>query len=185
MHLADRLFLAGLLSTPALAAASAPDVFELGLEQLTQLQVNVASGKTDSIVDAPAIVSSYSRADLEKFGIRTLKDMLSFIPGFVRQETYLGTTAIGVRGISDGFNQKLLLPRNLRHLWNGFHLPSAACSMKKVILRTNRSRSPSTKQSIAVWSTSRRKSSKTSDRCLPGPPKGVVREHSSTWTGIS
>ena len=121
MHLADRLFLAGLLSTPAFAAASAPDVFELGLEQLTQLQVNVASGKTDSIVDAPAIVSSYSRADLEKFGIRTLKDMLSFIPGFVRQETYLGTTAIGVRGISDGFNQKLLLLIDESPYWMTSH----------------------------------------------------------------
>lgn len=103
------------------AAANNPDVFELELEQLSQLQVNVASGKQDSIIDAPAIVSSYSRADLEKFGIRTLKDMLSFIPGFVRQETYLGNTAIGVRGISDGFNQKLLLLLDETPYWMTSH----------------------------------------------------------------
>lgn len=112
---------AGLLLLPALAGAKPVDVFDMGLEQLSQLEVSVASGKRDSIVDAPAIVSSYSRADLEKFGIRTLKDMLSFIPGFVRQETYLGTTAVGVRGISDGFNQKLLLLLDETPYWMTSH----------------------------------------------------------------
>lgn len=115
------LLLGGLLVLPSAVSAASPDVFELGLEQLSQLQVNVASGKQDSIVDAPAIVSSYSRADLEKFGIRTLKDMLSFIPGFVRQETYIGGAAIGVRGISDGFNQKLLLLLDETPYWMTSH----------------------------------------------------------------
>lgn len=112
---------AGLLLFPALAGAKAVDVFDMGLEQLSQLEVSVASGKRDSIVDAPAIVSSYSRADLEKFGIRTLKDMLSFVPGFVAQPTYIGNTAIGVRGISDGFNQKLLLLLDESPYWMTSH----------------------------------------------------------------
>ena len=116
-----RRWLAWALAAPGLAPAAPPDVFELGLEQLSQLEVSVASGKRDSIVDAPAIVSSYSREDLEKFGIRTLKDMLSFVPGFVVQETYLGTTAVGVRGISDGFNQKLLLLLDDSPYWMSSH----------------------------------------------------------------
>lgn len=122
MHIVNPLLLAGLLTVPVLASAkTTTDVFEMDLEQLLQLEVSVASGRADSIVDAPAIVSRYSRTDLERLGIRTLKDMLSLVPGVVRQETYIGGTAIGVRGISDGFNQKLLLLLDESPYWMTSH----------------------------------------------------------------
>lgn len=102
--------IAVLVVVPTLCLAEdAPDVFDMDFAQLKQLQVSVASARADSILDAPGIVSRYSTADLEKFGIRTLKDMLSFVPGFVLQDTPVGNAAVAIRGLSDGYNQKMLL----------------------------------------------------------------------------
>ncbi|MDZ4325153.1 MAG: TonB-dependent receptor plug domain-containing protein, partial [Pseudomonas sp.] len=84
-------------------------MLDLDIEQLAKVQVRVVSARADKVVDAPGVVSRYSREDLEKLGVRTLKEMLSFVPGFVLQDTIIGTTAVAVRGLSDGFNQKVLL----------------------------------------------------------------------------
>lgn len=100
----------GLTVASALCLADEPSgIFDMDFAQLNQLQVSVTSARTDAIIDAPGIVSYYAAADLEKLGLRTLRDMLSFVPGFVVQDTAIGTTAVAIRGLSDGFNQKVLL----------------------------------------------------------------------------
>ena len=59
----------------------------------------MASGKTDSIVDAPAIVSSYSRADLESLASHVEGHVVVHSSALCAGKP-IGTTAIGVRGIS-------------------------------------------------------------------------------------
>lgn len=89
--------------------ASSVNIYSLSLEELLAIEVNVevASTKAESIIDTPAMVSRYDTIDMERMGLRTLKDILSFFPGFVVQDSKNATQVI-VRGISDSFNQKIL-----------------------------------------------------------------------------
>lgn len=83
-------------------------LFDLSLEELLDVKVKVASYTSERIIQTPAIASRYSQDDLTLMGIKTLKDMLSFIPGFVLQENRAGGTPVMIRGIVEAFNQKVL-----------------------------------------------------------------------------
>ena len=80
----------------------------MSLEELLNIKVSVASTEPERIIETPAIVSRYNAEDMAAMGLRTLKDLLSFIPGFVLQETRAGGTSIMIRGLVEGFNQKVL-----------------------------------------------------------------------------
>jgi outer membrane receptor protein involved in Fe transport len=85
------------------------DFSELSLEDLLsiEVEVGVASTKAETIIETPAIVSRYDAADMEKMGLLTLKDILSFFPGFVLQDGK-NSTMVMIRGVSESFNQKVL-----------------------------------------------------------------------------
>ncbi|MBA6357086.1 TonB-dependent siderophore receptor, partial [Colwellia sp. BRX8-3] len=83
-------------------------IFELSLAELLNVRVDVASYTSERIIQTPAIVSRYDQNDLTLMGIKSLKDMLSFIPGFVLQENRAGGTPVMIRGIVEAFNQKIL-----------------------------------------------------------------------------
>jgi hypothetical protein len=55
-------------------------IFDLSLAELLNVRVDVASYTSERIIQTPAIVSRYTQNDLTVMGIKTLKDMLSFIP---------------------------------------------------------------------------------------------------------
>ena len=83
-------------------------LFDLSLEDLLKVRVKVASYTSERIIQTPAIVSRYNQDDMTVMGIKTIKDMLSFIPGFVLQENRAGGTPVMIRGIVEAFNQKVL-----------------------------------------------------------------------------
>jgi outer membrane receptor protein involved in Fe transport len=85
-----------------------PSIFDLTLAELLNVKVDVASYTSERIIQTPAIVSRYNQDDLTVMGIKTLKDMLSFIPGFVLQENRAGGTPVMIRGMVEAFNQKVL-----------------------------------------------------------------------------
>jgi len=60
-------------------------LFSLSLEEVLALRmrVSVASTKPETITQTPAIVSTLTRQQMEKLGLTTLTDVLSFIPGFM------------------------------------------------------------------------------------------------------
>ncbi|MFK5894640.1 MAG: TonB-dependent receptor plug domain-containing protein, partial [Pseudomonadota bacterium] len=97
------------------------DYFELGLEELMNLDVTVASINPESIVKTPAIVSSYSAKDLEKMGLRSLREMLSFIPGLFVQSSNIPMDSLMVRGVSETYNQKILLLIDDVPYWGSSH----------------------------------------------------------------
>ncbi len=102
------------LTIPALSQAKPADEYSieqmLGMElkDLADLKVTVASTKPESIIETPAIVSRYDMETLSAMGLRTLKDALSFIPGVVLQDHLVGQTIVMMRGVYEGFNQKVL-----------------------------------------------------------------------------
>jgi len=82
------------------------DFFKLSLEELGQ--VTVASHRPERIAETPAIVSVYNAGEMAEMGMRTLRDMLSFIPGITMQDHLFGQPIVSIRGIYEGFNQKVL-----------------------------------------------------------------------------
>jgi len=83
-------------------------LLDLTLEELLNVEVSVASTKSESVIEAPAIVSRYNRIDLEKMGITTLREMFNFIPGVIVQDALPGWASVQIRGIDEVFNQKVL-----------------------------------------------------------------------------
>lgn len=102
------------LTIPSLSQAKLADEYSveqmLGMElkDLADLKVTVASTRPESIIETPAIVSRYDMETLSAMGLRTLKDALSFIPGVVLQDHMFGQTIVMMRGVYEGFNQKVL-----------------------------------------------------------------------------
>ncbi|MFT5298068.1 MAG: outer membrane receptor for ferrienterochelin and colicins [Colwellia sp.] len=88
--------------------ADEQSILDLSLADLLNVRVNVASYTSERIIQTLAIVSRYNQKDLTVMGIKTLKDMLSFIPGFVLQENRAGGTPVMIRGIVEAFKQKVL-----------------------------------------------------------------------------
>jgi len=83
-------------------------LFDLSLKELLNIKVSVASTKSETVIETPAIVSRYNRIDLEKMGITTLREMFNFIPGVIVQDSLPGWAAVQIRGIDETFNQKVL-----------------------------------------------------------------------------
>jgi len=85
-------------------------LLQLSLEELIEIPVtaSVASNREEPIIFTPAIVSSYVVDDMAQFGLRTLRDVLSVIPGVIVQDGLNGNIQVMIRGISEGFNQKVL-----------------------------------------------------------------------------
>ena len=104
------LSLLTLLFLSTISTAKEPtDFFDMSLEELLEVEISVASVKPERIIETPAIVSRYNIDDMSGMGLRTLKDLLSFIPGFVLQESRTAGTTVMIRGLVEGFNQKVLL----------------------------------------------------------------------------
>ncbi|WP_163834787.1 TonB-dependent receptor [Spartinivicinus ruber] len=97
------------------------DLYELPLEALLNIEVSVASTKQENIANTPAVVSSYSVEDLSKLGLRSLKEVISFVPGFVVDRNVSGTPQIMVRGATSDFGAKILVLLNGVPYWSPSH----------------------------------------------------------------
>ncbi len=94
-------------------------LFEKSLEDL--LTITIVSNKKESIIHSPAIVSSYRYSEFKDIGLRTLSDLIDFIPGFQVNQTINGNSPIQARGLSDNFNQKILFMVNDVPYWMPAH----------------------------------------------------------------
>jgi outer membrane receptor for ferrienterochelin and colicins len=79
-----------------------PDLTQLSLEDLTKVQIETVYGASkfgQKVTEAPASVTIVTADEIQKYGYRTLADLLKSVPGFYI--SYDGQDAfIGVRGIS-------------------------------------------------------------------------------------
>jgi outer membrane cobalamin receptor len=96
-----------LLNGVAMADSQEVDLFGLSVAEL--MQVEIVSLSKESISQSPGIVSSYTSEELKNMGFTSLGDFLSFVPGVEVNKSIVGINVVHIRGISDSFNQKVLL----------------------------------------------------------------------------
>ncbi len=102
-----------LLAFPSHASVVTTDpdfetLIEMPINDLMNIVVSVASLENESLLESPAIVSSFNRKDMQSMGLRSLKDILSFFPGFIVNEPLSGSPVVQIRGLMDSNNQKIL-----------------------------------------------------------------------------
>ena len=106
-HLA-RLYILGVFCGQCALAQGTDDIFEYSLFDLSQLTVRVASFHPESKLRTPAIVTRYDVSQMQAMGLQDLREMLAFIPGVTVQDHLFGQPFVSVRGVYEGFNQKVL-----------------------------------------------------------------------------
>lgn len=58
------------------------DFASMDLEDLLNVEVTVASKSSETVADAPSSVTVFSRQEIINLGVRTLEDLLNYVPGF-------------------------------------------------------------------------------------------------------
>jgi len=86
------------------------DLSDLSLEQLTQLSVYSASKHQQNLRDAPSSVTVITGEEIQRYGYRTLADVLEAVRGFYitndRYQSYIGVRGFGRLG---DWNSRILL----------------------------------------------------------------------------
>src|SRR5438128_11647594 len=93
-----------------LAQQQTQDLGEASLEELANITVYTASRHIQKVTDAPSSVTVITRDEIQKYGYRTLADILRSVRGF--DITYdRNFTYAGVRGINrpETYNSRVLL----------------------------------------------------------------------------
>ena len=115
LALTQALFLVFLFSIAAEKANCAgqepiPDLAEATLEQLGSVKVYSASRHLQAAGDAPSSVTVVTADEIQKYGYRTLADILKTVPGFfvTNDRDY---SSVGVRGLArpGDYNTRILL----------------------------------------------------------------------------
>jgi len=96
------------LSLVSVSAEEIDSLLNLSIEDLLHIKVSTGSITSETVVSTPAIVSRYSRIDMEKMGVTNLREMFNFIPGVIVQDSLPGWTSVQIRGVDEAFNQKVL-----------------------------------------------------------------------------
>jgi iron complex outermembrane receptor protein len=77
------------------------------------VEVTTASQEKESLLETPAIVSVITAQQLKEWGVQNVYEALSFLPGIVVNETYMGYSVVTFRGVTPGlFNNKALFMIN-------------------------------------------------------------------------
>ena len=97
----------------AAAPARAQELFELDLDSLRNVKVVTAGRRAQAIDEAPGAVTVFTRAEMDALGVRTLDELLNFVPG-MRSYTFVGPdtsgkTVIETRGVYEPYGHMMLL----------------------------------------------------------------------------
>ncbi|MEK8051757.1 TonB-dependent receptor [Ideonella sp. DXS22W] len=103
----------------AATAQAAPDnPADLSLEDLLKVDVVTASRKAQAVQDVAAAVYVITREDIEHSGASSLPAALSLAPGVEVQRLASGRWAVGTRGFSGRFANKLLVLMDGRSIYS-------------------------------------------------------------------
>ena len=100
----------GIVAIDGFAQSTPADLSEATLEQLGTISVYSASRRLQSAGDAPSSVTVITSEEIERYGYRTLADILDTVRGFYtiydRNYTYVGVQGFASPG---DFNTRVLL----------------------------------------------------------------------------
>jgi outer membrane receptor for ferrienterochelin and colicin len=89
--------------------AHADDFYDLSLTDLLNTEIYTASQEVETAASSAAIVSVITSEQLNSWGVKNVYEALSFLPGSVLNETYMGYSVLTFRGINPGlYNNKTL-----------------------------------------------------------------------------
>jgi len=87
------------------------ELLSMSLKELSQVPVTIASRTEQSFIEAPSSVSVITKHRITQLGVRTLTDLLNYVPGF---QSYMSPhesnrSLVLARGISDVYGKNILL----------------------------------------------------------------------------
>lgn len=98
------------LTLTTINAQAAEDIFSLSLQELSQIKITIATRAEETFIDAPSSVTVITRQEIKQLGVRTLIELLNYVPGF---QSYMSpqesnTGLIMARGLSKTYGEHLL-----------------------------------------------------------------------------
>jgi iron complex outermembrane receptor protein len=103
--------------TQSALADTVNDLFDLSIEELVSLEVTSVSRRAEPLADATSAVFVITRDDIERHGIRSIPDALRLAPGLSVAQIDANKWAIGSRGLSGRYANKLLVLMDGRLLY--------------------------------------------------------------------
>ncbi|MCK5146856.1 TonB-dependent receptor [bacterium] len=99
-----------LFSWVAVFAQETETLMELSLEDILDMTVVTAGKKSQSISEAPAIMSVITSDEIDKLGVQGIPELLSYVPGFTTMDTYWKRAIVTARGVKMTlYNDKILM----------------------------------------------------------------------------
>ncbi len=96
-------------------ASSTDDLMEMSLEDLMNVTVTTTSKTEEKLSDAPGVISVVTRDEMERFGARSLRDVLMRMPSVNLSAFYMtDRSAVTIRGIQYSSPNHILLLINGR-----------------------------------------------------------------------
>ena len=105
------VFLIIFIITPLSSFAQEDDDFaEMSLEDLMNIKVSTVSKKSQSISEAPAIITVITAEQIEELGVQGIPELMTYVPGFTVADSYWKRQIVTARGIKMTlYNDKILM----------------------------------------------------------------------------
>jgi iron complex outermembrane receptor protein len=110
----------GLLAVPSPGRAQnrVPDLGQLSIEDLMNIEITSASRKEQRAADVAAAVFVITHDDIRRSGMRTIPDLLRLVPGVEVAQINSNKWAVTVRGFNGLYANKLLVLVDGRSVYN-------------------------------------------------------------------
>lgn len=113
-----RLIVATGLLAGLVPSASARELLDLSLDELSSLEVLSVSRKAQRLSDTPAAVTVLSAEDIRRSGARSIPEALRMVPGVQVARIGSGRWAVSVRGLNGRYASKLLVQIDGRSIYS-------------------------------------------------------------------
>ena len=105
------------LSSTARDTNGSPDLTELPIERLMQIEVTSVARRSETISQSPAAISVVTQEDIRRSGAMNIPDALRLVPGLEVARLDASQWAISARGFNDVFADKLLVLQDGRSIY--------------------------------------------------------------------
>ncbi len=112
------LCMAGMLTLSAAASTESPELDDMSLEDLLNVEITGAARKSQHLNDVAAAVFVISREDIERSGATSIPEALRLAPGVAVARLANNRWAVSVRGFNSRFSNKLLVMMDGRSIYS-------------------------------------------------------------------